>query len=203
MANTNAIQLGCEGVVRLLRLVYNIDQAQANPVLPNQLKFGVHLAKNFKTGDTDFISKGVSLFLYRVYVNANQRAARSQDLSGKYFRPPLPVELHFFLTVWASSASEQHQILGWTMRTLEDYPILPAVILNSSAKAFNDDETVEIIPGQLTNEEMMRIWDDLDGGYQISVPYIARIIRIESKVEVQEGGKPVMERLFEMMTPSE
>ena len=52
---------------------------------------------------------------------------------------------------------------------------------------------MEIIVGQLSNEEMFRIWDVLPNNYQISVPYCARIVRIDSELDQREGG-PVLTR---------
>lgn len=74
------------------------------------------------------------------------------------------------------------------MRVLEDHPILPASLLNGvRAGVFRNEETIEVVVGQLTNEELMRIWDDLNAEYQLSVPYIARVVRIESAQEVSQG----------------
>lgn len=200
MANHRAIQEACEAVTNVLQVAYNAERALPNPALPASLKFEVYLAKNFK--DDAHMKEGVSLFLYRVYVSANQRATRVRDTNGRMLRPPLPLELHFFLTIWADSASMQHRILGWTMRVLDDYPVLAASLLNASVPpVFGMDEAVEIIPGQLTNEEMMRIWDDLHTDYQLSIPYVARVVRIESQLEILEGGAPVQRRDFEMQTP--
>jgi hypothetical protein len=64
------------------------------------------------------------------------------------------------------------------------------------AETFRGDETVELIAGALTNEELMRIWDDLSADYQLSVPYVARVVRIESLRELAEG-EPVTVRRFE------
>ena len=80
------------------------------------------------------------------------------------------------------------------MRTLEDTPILPAGILNTQIPGvFDPDETVEIVVGQLSQEEMFNIWDVLPISYQISVPYIARIVRIDSLLDQREG-RPVLTR---------
>ena len=159
------------------------------------------VAADFKTVSTS--TNGVSLFLYRAYVNANQRAAQGRDPgTGKLTRPPLPLELHFFLTTWAKTASAQHNMLGWTMRTLEDFPTLSSSFLNQTGSGtFRMDETVEIVPGQLTNEELMRIWEDLQVPYQLSIPYVARIIRIDSTVEIGPEGMPVLRRDFTMQVP--
>lgn len=202
MATYRAIQETCEAIMNLLKLTYDAEQAPALPEekpLPEQLTFDVHLAGDIKDHKMD--TEGVSLFLYRVYVNANQRATQTRDATGKILRSPLPLELHFFLTIWAKSASIQHRILGWTMRVLEDYPVLPAALLNvSQTQVFDPDEDVELVCGQLTNEEMMRIWDDLQAPYQLSVPYMARVIRIQSRLGTDEGGQPVQTRAFELGT---
>ena len=189
----------CEAVVELLRAVYTSAPPAGYPTNPG---FAVYLAANFK--ETKHMEEGVSLFLYRVYVNASQRAAQQRDpATNKLLRPALPLELHFFLTVWAKDATIQHDLLGWTMRALEDYALLPTALLNRVPGAnFSNDETVEIIPGQLTNEELMRIWDDLEVDYQLSIPYVARVIRIVSQREIGEGV-PVIVREFDLGTPGE
>ncbi len=60
---------------------------------------------------------------------------------------------------------------------------------------FRDDETVEIVAGQLTNEELMRIWDDLPAEYHLSVPYVARVVRIESSLETTSASLVKQRRL--------
>lgn len=189
MADFHAIQVTCEAVMRLLQESYQPELlGQSNP-----LQFEVYGTADFKS----HMAQGVSLFLYRVHVNGSQRAPLVKNPQGNIRRQLLPLDLHFFITVWAPQPSLQHAILGWTMRSLEDNPILTASLLNGVRDGvFRPDETVEVIPGQLTNEELMRIWDDLDTEYQLSVPYMARVVRIESVQEVSEG-EPVAERRFE------
>jgi hypothetical protein len=177
MANIHAIQTTCDAVVRLLEGSYRSDLIE--PQL--NLQFDVYGTEDFK----NHMASGVTLFLYRVYISQNQRAPVIRASDGKAVRPSLPLDLHFFLTVWAPKASLQHAILGWAMRMLEDRPVLPASLLNGVRRnVFREDETVEVVAGQLTNEELMRIWDDLPAEYHLSVPYIARIVRIESSLEV-------------------
>ncbi|MDQ5837846.1 MAG: DUF4255 domain-containing protein, partial [Acidobacteriota bacterium] len=157
------------------------------------LQFEVYGTADFK----DHMAQGVSLFLYRVHLNQTQRSPLTKLADGRLRRQMLPLDLHFFLTVWGPKASLQHAVLGWAMRVLEDTPVLPASLLNGvRAGVFRDDETVEVVPGELSNEELMRIWDDLGTEYQLSVPYVARVVKIESMQEVAEGG-PVMQRRLE------
>ena len=153
------------------------------------LQFQVYQTQDFATP----MSTGVSLYLYRVTVNIVQRTPRLRPAAGGLQRrPQLPLDLHFLLTPWADHASLAQAILGWTMRTIEDTAVLPAGLLNAvSDGVFSDDETIEIVFGQLSNEEMFRIWDVLPRDYQISVPYTARIVRIDSGLDLVEGG-PVL-----------
>ena len=175
--------------MRLLQESYRPDLIEP----ATNLQFEVYGTEDFK----DHMAQGVSLFLYRVHLNATQRSPLVKDPSGNVRRELLPLDLHFFVTVWAPKASLQHAILGWAMRLLEDNPVLSSSLLNGvRADTFRGDETVELIAGELTNEELMRIWDDLSADYQLSVPYVARVVRIESLRELAEGG-PVTERRFE------
>jgi hypothetical protein len=85
------------------------------------------------------------------------------------------------------------------MRTLEDTPILPAGLLNVVVPdVFRPDETVEISLTELTTEDMLRLWDMLiqQDAYQLSVPYVARNVRIES-AQFLTTGQPVQERTFD------
>jgi hypothetical protein len=157
------------------------------------LLFQVYQTQDFATP----MSTGLSLFLYRVTVNTIQRTPLPRPgPKGRQRRPQLPLDLHFLLTPWADHASLAQAILGWTMRTIEDTAVLPAGLLNAvSDGVFNDDETVEIVFGQLSNEEMFRIWDVLPRDYQISVPYTARIVRIDSDLDLSEGGPVITKEL--------
>ena len=117
--------------------------------------------------------------------------------------PPIPLDLHFLLTAWAKDASLQHTIAGWMMRVLEDTPVLPTGLLNRRyAGVFHPDETVEVGLTDLTTEELFRIWEVIANNiYQISVPYIARIVKIESQY-TQSSGRPVQERAFDLGKPN-
>jgi hypothetical protein len=93
----------------------------------------------------------------------------------------------------------QHVIAGWMMRVLEDMPSLPSGLLNSThpTAVFKQDETVEIVLAELETETLFRIWEVIvHHAYQISVPYVARVVRIESSETPTEAG-PVQTRTFD------
>lgn len=179
-----------EALVRLLRSSY--DPGDFNGAI---LDFQVYVSADFD----DPMEQGVSLFLYRVYHNGAVRAPQGRLLpDGRRQRARLPVDLHFLATAWAPRASLQHEIAGWMMRVLEDHPILDAGILNSyRADVFGPTETVTISPADLTVEEVFRIWEVmLEHAYQLSVPYAARTLELESS-RTETLAPAVQERVIE------
>lgn len=162
----------------------------------NDLEFDVYGSRNFQSPMT----AGVSLFVYRVFHNGTSRTPigrRNPD--GTLRKPRLPVDMHFMLTAWAPTASLQHAIIGWMMRTLEDHPVLPGSLLSSLEPAtFAPEELVEVAPVDLSTEDMMRIWESLvANNYQLSVAYAARTMLIDSYQS--EGERPeVAERVLEL-----
>lgn len=191
MSGHAALAATMEAVVRLLRASY--DPAQFSESV---LDFQVYVSDDFRQP----MDAGVSLFLYRVYHNGAVRSPGGRLAEdGRRRHTELPVDLHFLLTAWARRASLQHEIAGWAMRVLEDHPILPAGLLNSYRPGvFRPDETVSVSLTDLSVEDTFRIWEVvIDNAYQLSIPYVARTLRIESaRMEATHG--PVQERVFDM-----
>ena len=140
---------------------------------------------------------GVSVFPYRIYQNGTYRIPISPAITGTAgAQTQLPIDVHFLLTAWGQKASLQNTLAGWMVRALEDLPILPTALLNYKWPAFRDDEAVELSLAQLSTEDLFRIWDTLiQDKYQLSVPYVARNVRIDSTWPVATGA-PVIEREF-------
>src|SRR5690242_10663664 len=121
MATDRAIDAVCQAVIDLLRDGYD-------PVSFNQdLEFRVASAQSF----SQQMTAGVSLFLYRVFINGTHRIPGGRMTpEGKRTQTQLPLDLHFLLTPWGKDASTQNAIAGWMMRILEDTPVLPSGLLN-------------------------------------------------------------------------
>lgn len=190
MATYRAVAAVSDAVIHLLESHFQLDEFDGN-----QLQFQVYLASDFAKA----MDAGVSFFLYRIYANGVHRTPRSRtDSNGQRLRTALPLDLHFLLTAWAQDASLQHTIAGWMMRTMEDAPLLPAGLLNSVIPdVFNPDESVEVMLADLSTEDLLHVWETLvQNTYQLSVPYVARNIRLESRL-LQPAGEPVQRRTFE------
>ena len=183
MANHQAIAAVCESVINLLRARYRPEDFGRI-----ELDFRVYGRQDFAAP----MQAGVSLFLYEVTVDrVNRNPAGRVAGSGGRSASLLPLELHFFLSVWAKDPSLAHSIAGWMMRCLEDTPLLPAGLLNATwPEVFRPEETVEILAGELSVQDMATIWERLsERGLALSVPYIARGLRIDS-TRAPGGGVP-------------
>lgn len=152
---------------------------------------GVEFA-HYQSGDlASPMSEGISLYLYRITVNANRNLPTRLGLDGLRYRPPLPVDLHFLVTAWAETAVRQQRLLGFAIRTLEDTPILPAGVLNQHSPepdVFRATETVELVFESVTVQDVAYIWDVAQSKEQPSATYVARMVAIESRVAVDEAG---------------
>lgn len=187
MSSFAAVASTLEAVVRLLRAAY--DPAEFNGAV---LDFRVYVSDDFTTP----MEQGVSLFLYRIYPNGAARAPQGRLLAnGSRQRAKLPLDLHFMATAWARKASLQHEIAGWMMRVLEDNAMLSADLLNAPRPGvFHADETVTLSHTDLSVEDTFRIWETvIDNAYQLSVPYVARTLEIDS-LRAEEPRTPVQQR---------
>jgi len=193
MADFRAVSAVCEAVVGLLRS----ESAAAG--FDHEMQFRVLTARQLKE---EPLNAGVSLFLYRVYIDGTHRLpAGRPGPHGSTGNHQLPLDLHFLLSFWGREASLQHRVAGWAMRVLEDYPLIPAGLLNRvAADVFRPEESVEISPAELSTEDLLRLWENLaQNEYHLSVPYQARAVWVEPVESVDEaaGERPlVQERRF-------
>jgi hypothetical protein len=94
------------------------------------------------------------------------------------------------------------------LRILEDYPVIPASLLNinsptPNSPSFEEDESIELILGEMGGEELLHLWDLLgvqssaEFCYQISIPYLVRNVCIDSRRD-RAMGEPVQVRTLDM-----
>lgn len=189
MSDFRTIKAVSDVVIGVLRSNYSPEDFNST-----ELAFNVFLASNFKTG----MEAGVSLFMYRVLINGTQRTPSQKPMpDGRRFQTQLPLDLHFILTAWGKDPSMSHSITGWMMRVMEDNPVIPAGFLQNIAPGvFGEHETVEISPAEFSTEDLLRLWEvTAQNNYQLSVPYVARNVRIDS-TRLVSSGAPIQEREF-------
>lgn len=144
---------------------------------------------------------GFTLCLYRVGVNGNLRNLPPRlEPDGARYKPSLPLDLQYLLTPWAGDVEKQQRLLGWAMRHLEDNAVLPAGLLNrflNEPDVFRHGETVELVLEPLSLGDFTNLWDKLKPRLQTSATYMARMVFIDSAIDLREGP-PVHTRVFDM-----
>jgi len=181
LANIGAIRSVSNSIIKFLESSYPQD-------LHNQYQPTFRLLSSGELAEEPTnIEPAISLFLYRVTINdhlRNSRPHRALDLTL-----PLPLNLHYLLTVWSSSAEAEHVLLAWAMRHLHEHPILDTSSLTPDG-GWAADEVIHIAPEELTNEDLQRLWESLTPSYRLSYSYVARVVQLESLQP--DGGRPVI-----------
>lgn len=141
----------------------------------------------------DIEDYGLSILLYRVDFNKTMRAAWSA-VGHADGRGHLALDLHYLLTPWAENAEHQHMIIGRAMQALERTAMLTGPLLYEPAlpptpeyadePRINATDTIQIILEEISTEALMRTFDSLPSDYRLSVPYVARVARIDTLADV-------------------
>ena len=191
MANIKSVHSVCNSIIQYLHNAYDaypVPGGEPETTMQDEYPctFRVLSSGELET-EADF-STSLTLYLYRVTMNEHLRSQPA--VKGVGARPlPLSLDLHFLISIWADSAAAEHSICAWVMSQLHQHPIMDVSSLTEEG-GWRKDDVVQIIPAELSNEDLMRIWDALAPAYRLSLSYIARVVRIdpdESKI-----GLPVV-----------
>ena len=185
MANIHSIYSVAGSIVQFLRNAYPQALQEAHPC-----DFRV-VSSSELAEDTEDFNTAVTLYLYRTIINEHVRNSNLGRQSREV--APLSVDLHLMISIWSESAAAEHTICAWVMRQLHQFPILDVSSLTEEG-GWTADDVVHIIPAELSNEDLMRIWDAIAPYYRLSVSYIARVVRIE--VDALGNEPPVIATQF-------
>jgi hypothetical protein len=144
------------------------------------VKFQLVASAQIAQEDTTTLDQVVTIFLHRITINENFRfATQIQDEPNK--NPILFLDLHYLITYWGTDPQAEQTILAWAMLQLQTAPILDSSILTPS-NIWGSTESVQLVPADLSLEDILRIWDALGPKYRLSVAYIARVVRIDTSI---------------------
>jgi hypothetical protein len=152
---------------------------------------------------TQMLEDGISgqkltIFLFRVEVNRVMRPAWA-EVAQYDGRGHLPLDLHFLITPWATDPEDEYRILGRAMECLEATPILTGPLLDSlNTATWAPGESIQLLLDEVSPDTVMRVFDLLPGKYHLSVPYLARVMRLDTRpivpdlpvVTLEIGAKP-------------
>jgi hypothetical protein len=134
----------------------------------------------------------VSIYLHRVALSTARRERGPRvGPDGVRYRPSIPLDLHYLVTAWSADARTAHQLLGWTIRVLDDTPVLPTGLLNAylaGRSIFARDETVEIVWEPLSVSDLSDVWQVAQQQQSPSASYRARMVVLDSEVPIDEGA---------------
>jgi hypothetical protein len=95
----------------------------------------------------------------------------------------IPLGLRYLVTAWAETAETQQLILGHALTSLDAHPSFGAGDLVDSIggadSVWGSGETFQFIPDEMGTEDLYQIWESLGHHFELSVPYKARVIRLE------------------------
>ena len=135
--------------------------------------------------------EGVSVWLYRVVRDEETLNAPPIRLGfGIIKRDPLPMRLHYLITPIVDKKDpilgpEKEQfILGKILQIFHDCPKLRGADLQDDYSGTEVELSVRL--ETLNLEEITRIWEAVEGSYQLSVSYEVAIVNIESGVEPEK-----------------
>jgi hypothetical protein len=177
MAGSTAIASVGKSIERLL----NASFTESQPISDKTTSAVLVRSEDFsdKNVRNVIISPAVSIFLYRITTNKTMRAAWSA-VGFHDGLVHLALDLHYLISAWAENAEWEHLILGQVMQCLETRPILSGPLLYPSSD-WASNEGLQLTIDEVSPEEVMRIFDSLPTDYRLSIPYVARVLRLDTR----------------------
>ncbi|WP_255768588.1 DUF4255 domain-containing protein [Pseudarthrobacter sulfonivorans] len=129
----------------------------------------------------------IALYCYRVSVDSETRPGWSSVASIDGI-PRIPLRMHFLIAAWAPNAWDELRFLGLAAQTLECDSILTGPLLDPVGE-WGAGDAVQIVPDDLALVSMSEAFQALSTDFRLTLPYIARVICIEGRLE--PGREPV------------
>ncbi|MGE0221999.1 MAG: DUF4255 domain-containing protein [Acetobacteraceae bacterium] len=174
MATLAAVNQVGESIVALLRARRDLLAADGQ-LAPVPAALAITHASLGQLATTQEPTAGLTVTLYRVSMSDHPtpRVQARRPASGA----SIAVELHYLLTAWPAATADEQAIIAWAMLELAAHPVLDRALLQG-ANVWERDETVQIVPDTIPNDELFRIWDAIQHKYRLSTTFRARVVRI-------------------------
>lgn len=145
---------------------------------------------DLKNGPGDNIHK-LGIYLHRVSIDpfGRNRHLPPKPGLGNQPRKELPLNLHILLIGWSKTSQEQN-LLAWAMQVLGSGTELDVADIEehiSGGSGWQDQDSVQVLPEDMSNEDFMRLWDSLSHSYMLSAPYLIKTLRLEPMLESASG----------------
>lgn len=133
-------------------------------------------------------ANSVGIYLHRISVDAFGRNRYLQPTRPDQApRPELPINLHILIIGWSLGASAEAMLVAWAMQQLGSALELDFSHLGLADPHWGDQDRVQVVPEEMSTEDLMRVWDSLPGDYRLSSPYIIKTLRLEPARTITAG----------------
>ena len=143
------------------------------------------------------VEQGLSMWLYRVErddTRLNDAPVRRPMPGGgvEIVPPPLPLRLHYMMTPLVDSGPDTEQrLLGRLLQLFHMQPTLSGAELRGDLTG--TDARVPVRLEALSLDESSRVWEALDGSFQLAVSYEVTLANIDNLM--RPAGTPLVESL--------
>jgi hypothetical protein len=175
------------------------NQIKADPFLASPgrpfLDRGMHVLLNTPQEMMDNDDEGISLWLYRVVCDESRRNDPAKRVSATQLKPPpLPLRLHYLVTPITTRDHDgdpdtEQYLLGKVMQLFHTKPLFFGADLQGELTGTSAE--LQITMDTMSLDDITRVWDALEGSYQLSVSYQVGIVDIDSANE-PDGVTPVL-----------
>jgi len=161
------------------------DSFLFGPTAPFRTR-GMVVSLNTPKEMADNGQEGVSVWLYRV-IRDEQRLNDPPIRTATQLRPPpLPLRLHYLVTPFTTRVNlgdpdTEQYLLGKILQSLYSRSSLRGADLRGELVGSGAELHVRL--ETLGLDEMSRIWEALEGSYQLAVSYEVAVVNIDSALE--------------------
>ena len=133
-------------------------------------------------------TNALAIYLHRISIDPVGRNRYLPPPDGRRApRPELPVNLHLLLIAWTTSTDQEIAHLTAAMQVIGSTLVLGAGDVGAADPGWGPDETVQVLPEDMSTEDLMRLWDSLPGDYRLSAPYLVKTVRLRPDLDLPDG----------------
>jgi hypothetical protein len=135
--------------------------------------------------DPDAVIKypAVSVYCYRISVDRETRPGWS-SVGYADGLARLPLRMHLLIAAWDTVVDYELVYLGLTAQILESEPILTGPVLHKDGD-WAPGDAIQVVSDDLALDSMSEAFQALTTDYRLSLPYLARVIRIDGRREAE------------------
>lgn len=159
---------------------------QSDPTLKAFFTGGMVVSLTTPHEMTQKPAEGLSVWLYRIIRDDQRLNDPPRRLNATQLEPPpLPVRLHYLITPVtnerAGNPETEQLILGKVLQLFHSHPVLRGTDLQAEFSGTDVELNIRLEPMPL--EEITRVWEALEGSYQLSVSYEVSVVNIMPEQE--------------------